>query len=560
MDWIVELFTQPTYLQAVIFICIVSATGLAFGEIKFKGVSLGVTFVFFAGIVLGDLLDKQGIETNWQMISLAQNFGLILFIYTLGLQVGPSFFPSLAQGGIKLNLLGLLAVVLTTAMALVFSALKIIPFTESVGLLCGAATNTPMLGAAQQAMLDVYPDRIQDAADMASACAVGYPIGVLGVLVSIIIFKVMAGSKTSSRTENSTEAFVAEFHISNPAIFGMSIKEVAALSEKKHLIISRIWRNGKVSIPVSDTILEKDDHILAVLRKDDLQSFLLLFGEKDAKDWNRPDIDWDSVDAGRLVSKHVLVTKKGLNGVKIGALHLRNSYNINITRINRAGIQLVASPNMRLQLGDRLTVVGEEKAIKKVGEILGNEQKELANPNLVAIFFGMFLGVFVGMIPLLIPGMSVPVKLGVAGGPILVGILMGAFGYRFHFTTYTTRSANMMLKQVGIVIYLACLGLTSGRGFFSTILSLQGLVWIAVSLAIAIVPVVLTGLVASKAFKLDFAQNAGMLCASMANPIVLSYANSVTDENEASEAYATVYPFSMFIRVLSAQLLMLIFI
>lgn len=556
---LIDVFCQPSYLQVVLLISIACTAGLALGEIKVKGVQLGVTFVFFAGIALREVMDSLGIQTDWKMLSLAQNFGLILFVYALGVQVGPGFFGSFKRGGIKLNLYGLLAIALTTVGAVLTFLFSRISFTDSLGLLCGSATNTPMLGAAQQTLLDMHPEQTVQANNMATACAVAYPIGVMGVLFCLIVLsKFTKGRVHSAGNDPAGDTYVAEFHVSNPAIFGKTIAQVAKLSDK-HLIISRVWRNGVVSIPVSTTVLEKGDHIMAVLSRSDLQTFLIIFGEQDSKDWNRPDIDWDNIDSSGMVSRHVLVTRKELNGVKIGSLHLRNSFNISITRVNRAGIQLVASPGLRLQLGDRLTIVGDATAIKKVGEILGNQQKELRTPNLVALFIGVFLGVVLGAVPIMIPGLSAPVKLGIAGGPIIVGILMGAFGPRIHLSTYTTRSANLMIRQMGIVVYLACLGMGAGDGFIETVFCTRGLVWIAASLAMTIVPLLICGAIASKTGKLDYAQNAGMLCAAMANPMALTYANANSNEDEASEAYATVYPLSMFIRVLSAQLLVILF-
>ena len=514
MEWLHELIFQPSYLQTVLLIAVISAIGLALGQIKVKTVSLGVAFVFFIGIIIGEICDRLDIRTQTQMVQFAQNFGLILFVYSLGVQVGPGFFTSLRQGGLKLNLFGFSAIVLTTLTAIIAFLVTGLPFPDIMGLLCGAATNTPMLGAAQQSFLEVNPDQIRAANNMASACAVGYPFGVLGVLVCMIVLRfALRGREGEKKSHNET--YVAEFHVSNPALFGRMIGDV--------------------------------------------EQFKVIFGEQDDKDWNRPDIDWNHIDGSNLVSRHVLVTKRHLNGVKIGSLHLRNSFDINITRVGRAGIELVASPGLRPQLGDRLTVVGTETAIAKGSEILGNEEKELRNPNLVAVFIGIFLGVVLGAIPIAVPGISVPVKLGIAGGPIIVGILMGAFGPRIHLSTYTTRSANLMVRQIGIVMYLACLGYGAGHGFIDTVFCLNGLVWILVSLFIATVPVLVCGFIQSRLGKNDYAQTAGTLCAAMANPMALSYVNSNSDEEEASEAYATVYPLAMFIRVISAQLIMLLF-
>ena len=562
MDWLVELFTEPTYIQATVILAIICAAGIPLGQIKVKGISLGVTFVFFAGIVAGHFLKRFGVDVNWSMVNFAQNFGLIIFVYSLGLQVGPGFFASLKKGGIKLNLLGIGTIVVTSlAMVLVY-ALGGISFSDAVGVLSGAVTNTPMLGAAQQALLDVHPEQVDIANGMATACAVGYPVGVLGVLLSTIILKATVSRKEEPKVHDEAgDTYVAEFHVSNPAIFEKSIKHITTLTDK-HMIISRIWREGKVTIPMSTTVLHRDDHLLVVLNKEDIDTFNVIFGEKDKTDWNRPDIDWDHIDGSNLMSKHLYVTRSELNGVKIGSLNLRKTLGINITRINRAGVQLVAYNALRLQVGDRLTVVGTEDAINRAGEILGNQQKVLSNPNLTSLFIGVAVGVILGMIPIFLPGMSVPVKLGIAGGPLVIGILMGAFGPRLHLSTYTTRSANLMLRQMGLTIYLACLGLSAGGSFFETVLSMQGLRWVLDSFIIALLPCIVIGVIASKAFKVDYAHNVGMICASMANPMALSYANTVSDETEAeaSEAYATVYPLSMFVRVLSGQLLMLIFL
>ncbi len=560
MSWMAEIFTEPTYVQAALLISMICAVGLIFGQLKFKGVSLGVTFVFFAGIVVGHILKACDVQINWEMISFAQNFGLILFVYALGLQVGPGFFPSLKKGGIKLNIVGLLLLILTTLSAIVIYLLTPVSFADSMGLLCGAVTNTPMLGAAQQALLDVHPEQLDTANSMATACAVAYPCGVLGVLLAMVILKYTIGRKDRPAVHDPAgETYVAEFHVSNPAVFEKDLKSIAALSSK-HFIVSRVWRDGKVTVPDSTTVLHKGDHLLVVLNRSDVEIFNILFGETEDKDWNKPDIDWNHIDGSSLISKHVTVTKRELNGVKIGSLNLRKTLGINITRINRAGIQLVAYPGLRLQLGDRLTVVGDAKSISKVGEVLGNEEKDLRNPNLVAIFVGIMLGVILGMLPISVPGMSIPVKLGIAGGPIVVGILMGAYGSRVHLSTYTTRSANLMIRQMGITMYLACLGLCAGGNFFETVLSLRGLEWIAISLAVALLPTLIVGFAAWKWGGLDYAQNAGTLCAAMANPMALTYANTVSDDQEASEAYATVYPLSMFLRVISAQLITLLFL
>ena len=329
-----------------------------------------------------------------------------------------------------------------------------------------------------------------------------------------------------------------------------------ALSRVK-FVISRVWREGKVSIPESETVIKPHDHLLVISKEQDVDKIRALFGEKENKDWNKADIDWNAIDS-MLVSRRILVTKPNLNGVKLGSLRLRNLYGINITRVNRAGIDLLASPGLRLQIGDRLTVVGEAAAIDNVRKILGNEEKRLNEPNLIAIFLGLALGVVLGSIPFRLPGMEMPVKLGIAGGPIIIGILMGAFGSRVHLTTYTTQSANLMLRQFGLAIYLAGLGLDAGEHFFETVFRAEGLVWIGIGLFLTIVPTLTVGLIAMKFLKTDYGQDVGMLCGSMANPMALNYASTTVDNDEPAVSYATAYPMSMFARVILAQIVILL--
>lgn len=554
MNWLQETFLQPTLVQAIVVICIVSALGTYLGRIKFFGVSLGVTFVFFVGILAGHL----GIEVNKDMLSFAQNFGLIIFVYTLGLQVGPGFFSSLKKGGILLNSIGLAVVFLGLVLALIMHYTTSVSLSDMMGLLCGAVTNTPALGAAQQALQQVDPTNTRGVTNMALACAVTYPLGVLGVILAIVVLKSIFLKKKESKNinDNDKQTYAAEFQVCNPAIYHKSIKEVMSLTDK-HFVISRVWRNGKVSIPTSDTTLEEHDHLLVISVKSDVENIKVLFGEQEAKDWNKEDIDWNAIDS-QLISRRILVTRNRFNGVKLGSLRLRNLYGINITRINRAGIDLLASPDLRLQVGDRLTIVGEANAVENVSKLLGDEVKRLRRPNLLAIFVGLTCGVVLGSIPIAIPGLETPIKLGLAGGPIVVGILMGAFGPRLHLTTYTTQSAGMMVRQMGIVFYLAGLGLDSGAHFFETVFRAEGLLWIGLGFLLTIVPVLIVGYIASQFLHINYAKNVGMLCGSMANPMALSYANTTVDGDEPSVAYATVYPLSMFVRVISAQLVILL--
>ena len=555
MDWFIEIFTEQTIVQATLVLSLICAAGLALGQIKIKGISLGVTFVFFAGILAGHL----GLKINQDMLTMLQNFGLILFIYALGVQVGPGFFSSFKEGGVKLNLLGIFLMVTGTATAVILHWTTGISIGDMMGLLSGAVTNTPMLGAAQQALLQVEPDNIAGANNMAMACAVGYPFGLIGMILCVIFLRAIIGKKgKKSQDHASDNTFVAEYQVSNPAVFGKTIMEIRKNADC-HFVISRIWKDGKVIIPTSETIIEENEHLLVTSGKSDVERVKTLFGQKEDVDWNKKGIDWNSID-NQLISRKVLVTKPELNGVKLGSLRLRNSYGINITRVTRAGIDLLPSRSLRLQLGDKLTIVGEERAIENVSIRLGNQAKELSNPNLFAIFVGIVLGLILGSIPFAFPGMSMPVKLGIAGGPIIVGLIMGAFGPRMHLSIYMSRSANLMLRQLGLTIYLAGLGLSAGAGFFDTVFTAEGLKWVIISLGLAIVPVLITAFVAGKLFKTDYSDNIGMLCGAMANPFALDFADPDGEGEDPAVAYATVYPASIFLRVISAQIIMLIFL
>jgi AspT/YidE/YbjL antiporter-like protein len=552
MNWFIEIFTEHTFIQAILILSLICAVGLALGQIKIGGVSLGVTFVFFAGIIAGHF----GLTVNPDMLTMIQNFGLIIFIYALGVQVGPGFFSSFKQGGVKFNMLSLLLMVIGTVMALVIHWTSGISLGDTMGLLSGAVTNTPMLGAAQQALLQTDPENIQGANNMAMACAVGYPFGLIGMILCVIFLRATLGKKSGKQHDASSDnTFIAEYQVSNPAIYGKTIMDIRKNADC-HFVISRIWKDEKVIIPTSETIIEENEHLLVISSKNDVERVKTLFGHKENVDWNKKGIDWNAIDS-QLVSKKVLVTKPELNGVKLGSLKLRNSYGINITRVNRAGIDLLPSRSLRLQLGDKLTIVGESRSIENVSTILGNQAKELSNPNLFTIFVGIVLGLVLGSIPFAFPGMSMPVKLGIAGGPIITGLLMGAFGPRLHLSIYMSRSANLMLRQLGLTIYLAGLGLSAGAGFFDTVFSAEGLIWVLASFSLAVVPVLITGFAAAKIFKTDYADNVGMLCGSMANPFALDFANPSGEGDDPAVAYATVYPASIFLRVISAQIIML---
>ncbi len=550
MDWLYSLFVERSALQAVVVLSLISAVGLGLGKIHFRGVSLGVTFVFFTGILAGHF----GLSVDSQMLNYAESFGLVIFVYALGLQVGPGFFSSFRKGGITLNMLALGVVLLGTLMAVLMSSLTGVSLPDMVGILCGATTNTPALGAAQQTLKQMG----LNGSTPALGCAVTYPLGVLGVILAILLIRKALVRKEDleiPEKDDANKTYIAAFQVHNPAIFNRSVKEIAHLSPTK-FVISRLWRDGHVSIPTSEKVLKEGDRLLVVTSEKDAMALTVLFGEQEHTDWNKEDIDWNAIDS-ELISQRIVVTRPELNGKKLGALRLRNHYGINISRVYRSGVQLLATPELVLQLGDRLTVVGEAAAIHNVEKVLGNAIKSLKEPNLIVVFIGIVLGLALGSVPFSFPGISTPVKLGLAGGPIIVGILLGTFGPRIHMITYTTRSANLMLRALGLSMYLACLGLDAGAHFFATVFRPEGLLWIGLGAGLTIVPTLIVGVIAFKVMKIDFGSVTGMLCGSMANPMALTYANDTIPGDNPSVAYATVYPLCMFARVIIAQILLM---
>ncbi len=553
MEWFTDLFIEHSALQAVIILSLITAIGLGFGKLHLFGVSLGVTFVFFIGILAGHL----GFSIDPQMLIYAESFGLVLFVYSLGLQVGPGFFSSFHKGGYKLNMLGLGVILIGTAMAVIISKTASIPLSDMAGILCGATTNTPALGAAQQTLKQLG----EPTSGAALSCAITYPLGVVGVILAIVVLKkiiVRPKDMECHDHDDTNHTYIATFQVHNPAIFNKSIQDIAKLSYPK-FVISRLWRDGNVSIPTSEKILKENDRILVITTEKDAPTLTILFGEQENRDWNKEDIDWNAIDS-QLVSKHVVISRPEINGKKLGSLRLRNSYGINISRVTRSGVQLLATPGLVLQLGDRLTVVGEAAAIQNVEKVLGNTVKTLKDPNMASIFIGIVLGLIIGAIPISLPGISSPVKLGLAGGPIIIGILIGAYGPRLHLVTYTTRSANLMLRGIGLSLYLACLGLDAGAHFFETVMRPEGALWIGIGFAITFIPVVIMAIVALRVFNLDFGSTCGMLCGSMANPMALNYANDIIPNDNPAVSYATVYPLGMFTRVIMIQIILMLFL
>lgn len=443
-------------------------------------------------------------------------------------------------------------------MAVVLTFFTPISLPDMVGILCGATTNTPALGAAQQTLKQLG----EPTNGAALSCAVTYPLGVVGVILAIIAVKklfVRPSDMKEHEHDDPNHTYIAAFQIHNPAVFHKSIQDIAHTAGYPKFVISRIWRNGTVSIPTSEKILEENDRLLVITTEKDVPALTILFGEQEDRDWNQEDIDWNAIDS-KLISKHIIVSRSEINGKKLGSLRLRNTYGINISRVLRSGVKLLATPNLVLQLGDRLTVVGEAAAINNVEKVLGNTVKTLRDPNLACIFIGIVLGLIIGSIPIAIPGISSPVKLGLAGGPIVMGILIGAYGPRIHIVTYTTRSASLMLRGIGLSLYLACLGLEAGAHFFETVMRPEGALWIGIGFLITFIPVVIMALIALRFCHLDFGSTCGMLCGSMANPMALNYANDIIANDNPSVSYATVYPLGMFMRVIIAQLILMLFL
>ena len=553
MEWLYNLFFEQSALQAVVILSLITAVGLGLGKIHIFGISLGVTFVFFMGILAGHL----GFSIDPQMLTYAESFGLVLFVYALGLQVGPGFFSSFQRGGYRLNLLSLGVIVLGTVMAVLLSRVTTVDLPDMVGILCGATTNTPALGAAQQTLKQLG----EPTSGAALSCAVTYPLGVVGVILAILVVKklfVRPSDMEDHEHDDPNHTYIATFQVHNPAIFDKSIQDIGKSGYPK-FVISRVWRDGAVSIPTSDKILKENDRLLVITTEKDVPALTILFGEQENRDWNKEDIDWNAIDS-KLISKHIVISRPEINGKKLGSLRLRNTYGINISRVLRSGVQLLATPGLGLQLGDRLTIVGEAAAIHYGEKVLGNTVKTLKDPNLASIFIGIVVGLIVGSIPIAVPGISSPVKLGLAGGPIIIGILIGSYGPRLHLVTYTTRSANLMLRGTGLSLYLACLGLDAGSHFFETVMRPEGALWIGLGFLITFVPVVIMALVALRLCRMDFGSTCGMLCGSMANPMALNYANDIIPNDNPAVSYATVYPLGMFTRVIIAQLILMLFL
>lgn len=553
MNWINGLFSIPSALQAVVVLSLVCAVGLGLGKIRVAGISLGIAFVFFFGIAAGSF----GLKVDEQMLNYCETFGLVIFVYTLGLSVGPNFFGSFRHEGTLFNLWSLGVILLGTVMSVVLSYTMNVPMSDMVGILCGATTNTPALGAAQQALQHLG----ESGGRAALATAVTYPLGVVGVIFAMIFirkFFVKPSDLITSSHSDDDHTYIGQFVVLNPAVNGKTIAEIAQGTHRK-FIISRIWRGDDVIVPMSTTVLKTNDNLLVATKREEVPAMEILFGQKVKRDLNKEKVDWNHLDS--KVESRVIVLSKGiLNGKRLGQLHLRDAYSVNVSRVLRSDIKLLATQDLVLRYGDRLTLVGQPEAIDQAEKFLGNSVNTLNEPNLAVIFLGMLLGLALGTIPFSLPGMDSPIRLGIAGGPIIMGILAGAFGPRLHFIAYTTRSASLMLRKLGLSLYLACLGLDAGKDFLATVVRPEGLLWIGLGFALTVVPIIIVGAIAVRMKKFDFGTICGILCGSMANPMALGYATDTVKGESSNISYATVYPLGMFVRVIIAQVLVMFFV
>lgn len=554
MDWLNNLIWGNGIAHSIFILTLVVAVGIYIGEkAKFKGITLGITWILFAAIACSHF----GMRLDPLVESFAKDLGLILFVYSIGLQVGPSFFSSFRKGGVTLNLLAISIVLLGCLTAVIIHFATDIPMATMTGVLYGAVTNTPGLGAAEQTYLDTTG---MTDPSIASGYAIAYPLGVVGILTSIVLLRLFFNIKNDKEEarvaqEKGEDKQIKHIDIllTNSQVEGIRVRELSQITHVKLIVSRLIHVDGTDEMPGGDTILHVGDKIRMVGGNEDERTMLLL-GEpttipEDGKD-----------ETMHLISKHVVVTKSKLNGKRIGDLNIRAAYHITITRIRRAGIELLATPDLILQLGDRLTIVGKKNAVEKVAEVFGNKTKRLDSPNLASLFFGILLGVLIGSIPIHLPGLGLPFKLGLAGGALIVSILIGAFGPKMHLVTYTTSSANLMIREIGIALFLAAVGFGAGKTFIPTLLD-GGYMWIAYGVIITIIPLLIVGLVARLWCKMDYFTIMGLIAGSTTDPPALAYATAQSSVNDrAAVAYSTVYPVTMFLRVLMAQILILLFV
>lgn len=559
MDWLINLFTTTDSVAHIVLLyAIVIAVGVYLGKIKIGGISIGVTFVLFAGIAAGHI----GFTAPTNILSFLQEFGLILFVFMIGLQVGPGFLESFRKGGITLNLLSTVMVVLNV---IVMFACYYIFFDTSdpknlpmmVGTLYGAVTNTPGLGAANETLYSIFDKG--EVPQIASGYACAYPLGVLGIIGATIAIKYIFGIKLEKEEEelakeeednDDVKPHFMDLEVTNLYLEGKTLAQVHNFLNRD-FICSRILHDGHVSIPNGSTIFHIGDKLFVVCAENDAEAIIAFIGPTINVDWKKQDEP--------MVSKRILVTRSSINGKTLGQMHFSSAYGVNVTRVTRQGMDLFAIPSLSLQVGDRIMVVGPEDAVNRVAAVMGNSIKRLDAPNIATIFVGVFIGILFGSIPVAIPGIPVPIKLGIAGGPLIIAILIGRYGYKVHLVTYTTTSANMMLREIGLMLFLASVGIKAGDGFLETVIQGDGVKYVYTGFLITIIPILIIGIIAKKKYKFNYFTIMGMIAGTYTDPPALAYANSICSKEAPSIGYSTVYPLSMFLRIFTAQIIVLFF-
>lgn len=556
MNWLQDLLTNPNSIAHIVALyAFVIAAGVLLGKIKFFGISLGVTFVLFVGIVAGHF----GFTGNPAILSFVQDFGLILFVFCIGLQVGPSFFSSFKRGGITLNLLAVGIVFLNIAVALIlyFALQGRVDIPMMVGILCGAVTNTPGLGAANEALQQLHYQGPEIA--MGYACA--YPLGVMGIILSMIIIRYICRvdvQRDSDEIQKEEEAnphmkpYTISLKVQNEALSGKTLSQVQNFLARD-FVCTRIIQDGHMITPNANTVLRLGDRMFLVCAEDDSEAIMAFIGPKIEQDW-----DATNQQDKPMVSRRILVTQPNINGKTLGELHFSSMYGVNVTRVNRSGMDLFAARQLRLQVGDRVMVVGPQDAIERVANLLGNQLRRLDHPNIVTIFVGILCGILFGSLPIAIPGMPTPVKLGLAGGPLIISILIGRFGHKVKLVTYTTMSANLMLREVGLVLFLASVGIKAGENFVQMVVEGDGVLYVGLGFLITFIPLVITGIVARWHHRVNYFTLMGLIAGSNTDPPALAYANQIAGNDAPAVGYSTVYPLTMFLRILTAQLLVLL--
>ena len=556
MNWLQDLLTNPNSIAHIVALyAFVIAAGVLLGKIKFFGISLGVTFVLFVGILAGHF----GFTGNPAILSFVQDFGLILFVFCIGLQVGPSFFSSFKRGGITLNLLAVGIVFLNIAVALIlyFALQGRVDIPMMVGILCGAVTNTPGLGAANEALQQLHYQGPEIA--MGYACA--YPLGVMGIILSMIIIRYICRvdvKQDSDEIQKEEEAnphmkpYTISLKVQNEALSGKTLSQVQNFLARD-FVCTRIIQDGHMITPNANTVLRLGDRMFLVCAEDDSEAIMAFIGPKIEQDW-----DATNQQDKPMVSRRILVTQPNINGKTLGELHFSSMYGVNVTRVNRSGMDLFAARQLRLQVGDRVMVVGPQDAIERVANLLGNQLRRLDHPNIVTIFVGILCGILFGSLPIAIPGMPSPVKLGLAGGPLIISILIGRFGHKVKLVTYTTMSANLMLREVGLVLFLASVGIKAGENFVQMVVEGDGVLYVGLGFLITFIPLIITGIIARWHHRVNYFTLMGLIAGSNTDPPALAYANQIAGNDAPAVGYSTVYPLTMFLRILTAQLLILL--